>query len=97
MHELHPWYLEQVTFLVINTDGNEHLTKNELVEASLVSPDLAHLSLSTQQIENLSDGVIAVMDQNKDQRISFPEYALMCHHAFVQSFAPKNLKPLFKE
>ena len=65
-HELaekHPWYSEQLTFLMVNTDNNAYLTKDEFFEAAKVSPDMQVLNFSYKQLENLVDGLIAIGDQ----------------------------------
>ena len=63
LHEKHPWYSEQLTFLLVNTDNNGYLTKDEFFEAAKVSPDMQALNFSYKQLENLVDGLIAIGDQ----------------------------------
>ena len=63
LHEKHPWYSEQLTFLMVNTDNNAYLTKDEFFEAAKVSPDMQVLNFSYKQLENLVDGLIAIGDQ----------------------------------
>ena len=63
LHEKHPWYSEQLTFLLVNTDNNAYLTKDEFFEAAKVSPDMQALNFSYKQLENLVDGLIAIGDQ----------------------------------
>ena len=63
LHEKHPWYSEQLTFLLVNTDNNGFLTKDEFFEAAKVSPDMQALNFSYKQLENLVDGLIAIGDQ----------------------------------
>ena len=63
LHEKHPWYSEQLTFLLVNTDNNRYLTKDEFFEAAKVSPDMQALNFSYKQLENLVDGLIAIGDQ----------------------------------
>ena len=63
LHEKHPWYSEQLTFLLVNTDNNGVLTKDEFFEAAKVSPDMQALNFSYKQLENLVDGLIAIGDQ----------------------------------
>ena len=53
LHEKHPWYSEQLAFLLMNTDNNAYLTKEELMEASKVSDDISALNFSNKQLENL--------------------------------------------
>ena len=60
MHEKHPWYSEQLAFLLMNTDNNAYLTKEELMEASKVSDDISALNFSNKQLENLIGMMIVI-------------------------------------
>jgi hypothetical protein len=40
LHEKFPWYPEQLSFLLVNTDNNGYLSKQELMEASKVSQNI---------------------------------------------------------
>ena len=44
LHEKHPWYTEQLSFLLLNTDNNKFLTKDELLEACKISDDISVLN-----------------------------------------------------
>ncbi len=44
LHTSHPWYAEQIAFMLMNTDSNEHLSRQELLEASKISPDMHQVS-----------------------------------------------------
>ena len=71
MHEKHPWYSEQLTFLLVNTDNNGFLTKDEFFEAAKVSQDMQALNFSYKQLENLVDGLIAIGDQVFNSVVTF--------------------------
>ena len=60
LHEKHPWYSEQLAFLLMNTDNNAYLTKEELMEASKVSDDISALNFSNKQLENLIGMMIVI-------------------------------------
>ena len=45
LHEKFPWYPEQLSFLLVNTDSNSYLSKQELIEASKASPDMVALQV----------------------------------------------------
>ena len=60
LHDKHPWYSEQLAFLLVNTDNNPYLTKEELMEASKISEDISSLNFSSRQLENLVDGLIGI-------------------------------------
>ena len=96
LHQRHPWYAEQVSFVLVNTDNNKYLTKEELMEASKVSEDISILNFSPRQLENLVDGLIGIGDKNGDKRITFDEYVNMSHDVFVNNFAPRNLKRVMR-
>lgn len=97
LHERHPWYAEQVSFLLVNTDNNDYLSKDEFLEASKVSPDMSALNFSHSQLENLVDGLIGIGDKNGDKKITFEEYVNMSHDVFVDNFAPKNIKRVLRQ
>ena len=65
LHEKHPWYSEQLAFLLMNTDNNAYLTKEELMEASKVSDDISALNFSNKQLENLIGMMIVIWFQVK--------------------------------
>ena len=92
LHQKHPWYSEQLTFMLINTDNNKFLTKDELLEASKISDDISALNFSSNQLENLVNGLIGIGDKNGDKRITFDEYVNMSHDVFINNFAPRNLR-----
>ena len=71
MHEKHPWYSEQLAFLLMNTDNNAYLTKEELMEASKVSDDISALNFSNKQLENLIGMMIVNWLHEIFVRISF--------------------------
>ena len=96
LHQRHPWYAEQVSFVLVNTDNNKYLTKEELMEASKVSEDISILNFSPRQLENLVDGLMGIGDKNGDRKITFDEYVHMSHDVFVNNFAPKNLKRVMR-
>lgn len=97
LHEVHPWYSEQMTFMLMNTDGNDHLSKQELLEASKSSPDMQLLNFGQRQLENLVEGLLGIGDRNpKDGKITFAEYVAMSRDVFVGNFAPKVFKRMFK-
>jgi len=96
LHEKHPWYTEQLSFLLLNTDNNKFLTKDELLEACKISDDISVLNFSTTQIEQLVEGLIGIGDNNGDKRITFDEYVHMSHDVFVNNFAPRNLRRVFR-
>lgn len=96
LHEKHPWYSEQLSFLLVNTDNNKYLTKAELLEASKISDDISALNFSSQQLENLVEGLLGIGDKNGDKRITFDEYVHMSHDVFVNNFAPRNLKRVLR-
>ena len=97
LHEKHPWYSEQMAFLLVNTDNNAYLTKEELMEASKVSDDISSLNFSSRQLENLVDGLIGIGDKNGDKKITFEEYVHMSHDVFVDNFAPRTLKRVLRQ
>ncbi len=98
LHENHPWYSEQLAFMLMNTDGNGHLSKQELLEASRASPDMHQLNFGQRQLENLVDGLLAIGDRDpKDGKIAFAEYVAMSRDVFVDNFAPKVFKRMFKD
>lgn len=92
MHERHPWFGEQLTFMIVNTDSNDYLSKDELFEATKISPDMHSLNFGYKQLENLVDGLLAIGDKDKDGKITFGEYVLMSTDVFVDNFAPVSLK-----
>ncbi|XP_071744545.1 uncharacterized protein [Lepeophtheirus salmonis] len=96
LHERHPWYSEQIAFLIINSDNDGYLTRGEFFEATKSSPDIQTMNFSYKQLENLVDGLIAIGDDDGDERISFSEYVKMSNDVFVDHFAPKYLKKVFK-
>ena len=96
LHEKHPWYSEQLSFLLVNIDNNEYLSREELLEASKVSPDMQLLSFSYTQLENLVDGLLAIGDKDANGRISFAEYVDMSNDIFVHNFAPNSIKRILK-
>ena len=51
---------------------------------------------STTQIEQLVEGLIGIGDKNGDKRITFDEYVHMSHDVFVNNFAPRNLRRVFR-
>ena len=67
LHDKHPWYSEQLAFLLVNTDNNGYLTKEELMEASKVSEDISSLNFSSRQLENLVDGLIGIGNTSQDK------------------------------
>jgi Ca2+-binding EF-hand superfamily protein len=86
-----------LAFLLVNTDNNGYLTKDELMEASKVSEDISALNFSQRQLENLVDGLIGIGDRNGDKRITFEEYVHMSHDVFVDNFAPRNIKRVLRQ
>ena len=96
MHERFPWYTEQLSFLLVNIDNNAYLSREELLEASKVSPDMQLLNFTYKQLENLVDGLLAIGDKDGDRRLSFPEYVEMLDDVFVKNYAPSSLKNIFK-
>jgi len=96
LHKKHPWYSEQLTFMLINTDNNKFLTKDELLEASKISDDISALNFSSNQLENLVNGLIGIGDKNGDKRITFDEYVNMSHDIFINNFAPRNLRLILR-
>ena len=46
LHQKFPWYPEQLSFLLVNTDNNGYLSKQELMEASKASSDMVALQVS---------------------------------------------------
>ena len=97
LHEKHPWYSEQLTFLLVNTDNNKYLTKDELLEATKISEDFSVLSFSSDKLENWVDALIGIGDKNGDKRITFDEYVHMSHDAFVNNIAPRTLKRVLRQ
>ena len=96
LHEKHPWYSEQLTFLLVNTDNNKYLTKDELLEATKISEDFSVLSFSSDKLENWVDALIGIGDKNGDKRITFDEYVHMSRDVFVNNFAPRNLRSVLR-
>jgi Ca2+-binding EF-hand superfamily protein len=92
LHRHHPWYAEQITFMLMNTDNNHHLSRGELIEASRISPDLHTLNFNQAQLENVVDGLLSTGDINFDGKISFEEYVSMTKDSFVDQFAPTVFK-----
>ena len=96
LHERFPWYTEQLSFLLVNIDNNGYLSREELLEASKVSPDMQLLNFTYKQLENLVDGLLAIGDKDGDKKLSFAEYVQMSDDIFVQNFTPSSLKNIFK-
>lgn len=96
LHETHPWFSEQITFMLMNTDNNDHLSRQELLEASKISPDMHNLGFNQKQLENLIDGLAKIGDKNKDDKITFEEYVSMSRDVFVDNFAPNVFKRIMK-
>ena len=71
LHERFPWYTEQLSFLLVNIDNSAFLSREELLEASKVSPDIQLLNFTYKQLENLVDGLLAIGDKDGDKRLSF--------------------------
>ena len=71
LHERFPWYTEQLSFLLVNIDNNAFLSREELLEASKVSPDMQLLNFTYKQLENLVDGLLAIGDKDGDKRLLF--------------------------
>ena len=71
IHERFPWYTEQLSFLLVNIDNNAFLSREELLEASKVSPDMQLLNFTYKQLENLVDGLLDIGDKDGDKRLSF--------------------------
>lgn len=92
LHSNHPWYAEQITFMLMNTDNNHFLTRGEIIEASRISPDLYALNFNDNQIENVVDGLLSAGDVNADGKISFEEYVAMTRDVFIDNFAPSIFK-----
>jgi hypothetical protein len=89
-------FAEQITFMLMNTDGNDHLSRTELLEASRVSPDMHSLNFSLKQLENLVDGLMAAGDKDRNGRITFAEYCAMTKDVFIDNFAPNVFKRVLK-
>ena len=96
LHERFPWYTEQLSFVLVNIDNNNYLSREELLEASKVSPDMQLLNFTYKQLENLVDGLLAIGDKDGDRKLSFAEYVEMSDDVFVRNFAPSSLKNIFK-
>jgi len=96
LHERQPWYSEQLSFLLVNIDNNGYLSREELLEAAKVSPDMQLLNFSFRQLENLVDGLLAIGDKDLNGRLSFAEFVDMSNDVFVINFAPSSLKRIFK-
>ena len=79
--------------MLMNTDANDHLSRQELLEASRISPDMHQLNFVGRQLE---DGLVAVGDRNHDGKITFDEYVRMARDVFVDNFAPNVFKRVFR-
>ena len=82
--------------MLMNTDNNDHLSRQELLESSRISPDMHTLNFGQKQLENLVDGLMAIGDKNKDDKITFMEYVAMTRDVFVDNFAPNVFKRVMK-
>lgn len=82
--------------MLMNTDNNDHLSRQELLEASKISPDMHNLGFNQKQLENLIDGLAKIGDKNKDDKITFEEYVSMSRDVFVDNFAPNVFKRIMK-
>ena len=96
LHEKHPWFAEKLAFMLVNTDNNGFLSRDEIFQASKISPDMRHLNFSHGQLENLVDGLLAIGDKDKDGKVTLDEYIVMSNDVFVDNFAPSSLKRLLK-
>lgn len=81
--------------MLMNTDNNGHLSRQELLEASRISPDMLLLDFGEKQLENLVDGLFSIGDKNGDGKIDFVEYVHMSEDVFVDNFAPNVFKKVF--
>ena len=89
LHERFPWYTEQLSFLLVNIDNNAFLSREELLEASKVSPDIQLLNFTYKQLENLVDGLLAIGDKDGDKRLSFAGMttAKRIHYSLEKGFS----------
>lgn len=55
--------------MLMNTDSNDHLSKQELLEASRISPDMHQLNFGEKQLENLVNGLFSIGDKDNDGKI----------------------------
>ena len=82
--------------MLMNTDANDHLSRQELLEASKISPDMHQLNFGQKQLENLVDGLLAVGDRDHDGKVTFEEYVAMSRDVFVDNFAPNVFKRVLR-
>ena len=88
LHSRHPLYAEQITFILMNTDTNNLLTRGELIEASRMLPDLYTLNFNNNQLVNILNGLLITGDVDADGNLSFDEYAACAPHQ--ESVSDKN-------
>ena len=82
--------------MLMNTDSNGVLSRQELLEAAKISPDMHSLGFNPRQLENLVDGLLKIGDTDGDHKITFEEYVNMSRDVFVDNFAPDVFKRIMK-
>ena len=82
--------------MLMNTDANGFLSRQELLEAATISPDMHSLGFNSHQLENLVDGLLKIGDTDGDHKITFHEFVDMSRDVFVDNFAPDVFKRVMK-